>query len=120
MRVAAFPLAFLIAIGACRTTEVTREDPVVPSDCLIRHLVVSPAHATLSQNDTIRVTARDEPCSGPVVYTDFRWSSSDTSIALVDSLAGLVRARKQGLATIIARAALDRRVMAAMAAQVVP
>jgi hypothetical protein len=64
--------------------------------------------------DTLRVTVRDAPCSGPVVYPEFRWTSSDTNVAAVDSLAGLVRARKRGVTTIIASAALDRTLRGAM------
>ena len=119
---AALAIGCLIAMAACRTTEVTREDPDPPIDCItIGRPALSPETAKLRLGDTLRVTANmgTPPC-GPLIIPEFRWSSSDTSIAAVDSIAGLVRARKQGITTIIARVALDRTLAGAMVVEVLP
>jgi hypothetical protein len=62
---------------------------------------VTPATATLAWGDTLRVSA-DALGAGPSVG-GVRWSSSDTTVARVDS-AGLVTARGGGTARLTARA----------------
>ena len=65
--------------------------------------VVSPATATVAPGDTLRLVANAFDDNGHQVEgAEFTWSSSDVSVATVDS-AGLVRARVPGDATIIAQ-----------------
>ena len=121
MRVAALLISCLIAIGACRATEATHDDPDPPVDCILLGPRVSPASARVHPGDTVRATVAFQWCSGGVVVqSDVRWTSNDTTIAAVDSVAGLVRARKQGLATITATLVVDRTLRGAMAFEVVP
>jgi hypothetical protein len=87
----------LIILAACRDgLPAVQTEP----DCLLIGPTVSPASATLHPGDTLRVR------------------SSDTLIAVVDSLTGLVRARSLGQASIIATALSDRALVGAMALQV--
>jgi uncharacterized protein YjdB len=84
-----------------------------PVDSTSPEIAVSPPSAILHVGDTLRLTWK---------YSEFSralWSSSDTSIAVVDSL-GTVRSRKSGNAVIIARASKDVTVTGAMVLQVVP
>ena len=74
----------------------------------------------LHSGDTVRATASLPPCPGRPAVVDFHWRSSDTLIATVDSIGGLVRARRPGAATIIASAVLDPSVKGAMALSVAP
>ncbi len=71
--------------------------------CGLAGPTVTPPSATISQGDTLRlnVSAAGSYCgvNGPFV---FRWSSSNGSIATVDSISGLVTAHSTGAASIIA------------------
>jgi uncharacterized protein YjdB len=103
-------VATLVAVGACGATA---GDAVTPTDFVscLPGPTVRPPSATLHSGDTLRVTATVSSCSLPAT---FRWSSSDSNVAFVDSLSGLIRARSLGTATIIAALAAERSVKGAM------
>jgi uncharacterized protein YjdB len=104
---------------ACGTDRPVGTSP--PVDSLIGCIsepAVSPATATLHPGDTLRL--RISGGARCATTTQWRWRSSDTAIAVVDSLEGLTRARTQGTATIIAEAVVDRNVKGAAAIVVVP
>jgi hypothetical protein len=104
----------LIILAACRDgLPAVQTEP----DCLLIGPTVSPASATLHPGDTLRVRASYSLCPAAPAPS-FRWRSSDTLIAVVDSLTGLVRARSLGQASIIATALSDRALVGAMALQV--
>ena len=67
-----------------------------------RVVVVTPAEAELSPDDTVRLAADAEDANGfAIADAMLTWSSSDTAVAVVDST-GLVRAVWDGAATITA------------------
>jgi uncharacterized protein YjdB len=101
-------VATLVAVAAC---SATASDAVTPTDFVSCTPTVRPSSATLHPGDTLRVTVTVSSCSLPAT---FRWSSSDSSVAFVDSLSGLIRARSLGTATIIAAFAAERNVKGAM------
>lgn len=114
MKVAVLIGSTLVILAACRDgLPAVQTDP----DCLLIGPTVSPASATLHPGDTLRVRASYSPCPAAAAPS-FRWRSSDTLIAVVDSLTGLVKARSLGQASIIAMALSDRSLMGAMALQV--
>jgi len=109
-------LAGLVVV-ACSKASTPTNTPAI--DCS-GTVSVSPSSATLHLGDTLRAVAKDTPCpAGPSTAT-FRWRSSDTTIANVDSIAGLVRARSIGHATIIGTETGSQGVQVAMALEVVP
>lgn len=78
---------------------------------------VNPSTATLHLGDTLRLRA-SLGCLPPTA-TGVRWTSSNDSIAVVDS-AGLVRAMSRGAVTIILSAVVDPNIKGAAAITVVP
>ena len=107
-------VAALFAVGACAATA---SDAVTPSDsavCIMIGPSVRPNFATLHPGDTLRASASLPSCTAGAITPTFRWSSSDSSVALVDSLSGLIRARSLGTATIIAALAAESSVKGAM------
>jgi len=108
----------VLAIVAC--SRDTSSPPSQDVGCVASGAVVVPSIATLHSGDTVRASASLPPCSGRPAFVEFRWRSSDTLVASVDPIAGLVRARRSGVATIIASAVLDPNVQGAMALSVVP
>ena len=69
-----------------------------------RSVAVSPPAARVIQGDTLRLAAEASDENGyPVRHAVFAWSSSDTSVAQVDT-AGLVEGMAEGAATINAKA----------------
>src|SRR5579885_1664586 len=98
--------------------------PAPPKDSInatcLNDVVVHPAFAVLAIGDTARFSATGggSGCnSSPIVW---RWRSSDTVVAVVDSVSGLARARKAGTATIIAEDSEDRNQKGATALTVKP
>jgi Big-like domain-containing protein len=103
----------LFILAACRDARTVQTEP----DCVLIGPTVSPPSATLHPGDTLRVRASYSPCpSGPA--PSFRWRSTDTLIAMVDSVTGLVRARSLGQASIIATAVSEPALRGAMALDV--
>lgn len=69
-----------------------------------RSVAVTPAAASVTQGDTLRLAAEARDANGhPVRHAVFAWSSDDTSVARVDT-AGLVEGRTEGAAAINAQA----------------
>ena len=112
-------VAALVAVGACSATSgaITAPDSV---SCITIGPTVRPSSATLHPGDTLRVSASLPSCGLGAPTATFRWASSDSSVALVDSLSGLIRARSLGTATVIAAWAADRSVKGAMLLVVAP
>ena len=70
----------------------------------VSSVVVSPPSASLAEGDTVRLRAEARDARGnEVTGTGFSWSSTDGSVATVDST-GLVHARVRGTARISAAA----------------
>jgi uncharacterized protein YjdB len=115
MRVAMFVALALSILAACRNgnDHAASTGP----DCVLNGPTASPPSATLHPGDTLRMRASYTPCPAGLPAS-FRWRSSDTVIAVVDSLTGLVRARSLGHATIIAAVVTEPTLVAAMALQV--
>jgi uncharacterized protein YjdB len=109
-------VAYCCLVSACSGPEraVARTVPTL-TPCVLG-VSVTPASATLRSGDTLRLSATGGCTNEPAVW---RWSSSDTLKATVDSLSGLVRANSvEGAATITATLASERTVKGAMLAQV--
>jgi hypothetical protein len=119
MTVSRVAVGLALVLAGC-SAEGTKSVQTVP-DCSLPTPLMTPPYATLHLGDTLRARASFVPCpqeNGIVVA--FRWRSSDTTIATVDSIAGLVRARKTGTATIIATLTANTAEQSAMALNVVP
>src|SRR4029078_8293413 len=92
-------VAALVAVGACGATA---SDAVSPTDyavCITIGPSVRPNFPTLHPGDTLRASASLPSCTAGAITPTFRWASSDSSVALVDSVGGLIRARSLGTAT---------------------
>lgn len=119
------PLGLISAsliLCACHAAEPTRSVTVggkdsVPRVCSLA-FGVSPANATLHIGDTLRFSVSYDPVCMPGAV--WRWTSNDTSIALVDSTGGLVRGRAKGTATVVATNQNDRNVKGAATVNVIP
>ena len=114
MRLLATLGAAILAVVACRTTDAVHNETPSMSVDSTGTLSVSPASATLHLGDTLRARAWG------VTAIDVRWTSSDTSVAVIDFTGGLIRARAAGRATTIAKLTSNTTVSAAMALDVVP
>ena len=115
MRVVSLIGPALLIQAACHdgAARAVQTDPT----CAEMEITVSPASATLHPGDTLRVRASNSPCqTGPA--PSFRWRSSDTVTAVVDSLTGLVRARSPGQATVVATLLSEPTLHGAMILQV--
>jgi hypothetical protein len=105
------------ALGCSRDASA----PVAPEiGCVLLGPSTTPTNATLHVGDTLRVTAQFSPCPALPNSIAFRWRSTDTLVATVDSLTGLVRARRLGTASINAWTILDPAIQGTMALAVVP
>jgi uncharacterized protein YjdB len=118
MRVAAPVVAIAVTLGACREMAAPRSAP--PIDCAVGSARVSPTEATLHRGDTLRVRAFVTPCPQDTFTPTFLWSSSDASVANVDSISGLVLAKSTGTATILGAATQNRAIAIAAVIRVVP
>ena len=107
-------VAALVAVGACGATASDAVSPTDSAVCITIGPSVRPNFATLHPGDTLRASASLPSCTAGAITPTFRWASSDSSVALVDSLSGLIRARALGTVTISAAATLDRNVKGAM------
>ena len=107
-----------LLLGACSADGA--KSVQAPFDCITVGPQVTPASATLHPGDSVRGTASVSPCQYDNVVPAFRWRSSNTSVAIVDSIAGLVRAVDTGRTSIIASLTVNRAVQGAMVLTVVP
>ena len=101
---------------ACGRTERSATDPTFELGCTLIGPRVSPPAAVLHPGDTLRVSATETTCAGEAP-APVRWTSSDTSVAVVGASdgGGLVRARARGTATIIASDVRANNIKGAMA-----
>ena len=91
-----------------------------PIDCITVGPQVTPAWARVQPGDSVKGTASVPPCQYDHVVATFRWRSSNPSVAVVDSIAGLLRALDTGRTSIIASLTVNRAVQGAMVLTVVP
>jgi uncharacterized protein YjdB len=114
------PLLIAICVAACNSTPSNILGDGVDRSCAaVGGVQVTPPSASMHPGDNLRVIVRVGTCTG-TSSTDVRWLSSDTTVALVDSLTGLVQARHAGTATIVATAVVDPQIQGALALQVTP
>lgn len=86
--------------------------------CDLLGVVVSPASVTLFVGDSTQLTAKPPTCGAPPGSGAVRWRSSNSAMATVDSVAGIVHAVSPGQLTIIASLVADTLVRGAAAVQV--
>ena len=118
MRVLLAAIGVGLFICAC-SAEGMKSVQTTP-DCTLPTPTVSPPSLTLHVGDSQRASASFRPCPADAGMATFRWQSSNTSVAVVDSIAGLVRAVDTGRTTIVATAIDNRALRGAMALTVVP
>jgi hypothetical protein len=118
MRIRCIPAwASLVVVVACRDQPTVAT--LVQPECTLPTPTMSPSSATIHPGDTLRVRANYTPC--PTGLTPaFQYRSSDSAVAIVDPVNGLIAARSPGTSTIIAIAVSDAALTAAMALQVTP
>jgi len=117
MRVLFAVIGLGLLIGACSADGT--KSVQTPFDCTTGSMRVAPASATLHPGDSVKETASFAACPNDNVVATFRWRSSNTGVAIVDSIAGLVRAVDTGSATIIATVTENRAVQGAAALTVI-
>lgn len=120
MRVCAALLVAVIAVAAACDPEGNAA-PVIAgatSGCLTPFRV-NPIAATRHPGDTLQVQAVGV-CELNFDPTQLRWSTSDSTVARVDSLTGLVQALARGTVTVKAVEVAARSVSGAMVLSVVP
>lgn len=115
MKVAILIGPTLLALAGCHG-DAARAVQAEP-DCSLIGPTVSPATAILHPGDTLQTRVSYSPCPAGTAPS-FQWRSTDTLIAVVDSLTGLVRARSLGQTSIIATAVNAPALRGAMALQV--
>jgi Big-like domain-containing protein len=119
MRVSYTIVASALLLGACAGNAKGTQTTV--PDCSLGGPQVAPQLATLHPGDTVRARGSIEPCPQEALSdVTFRWRASDTSVAIVDSVIGLVTARSAGKATIIGSLTANRQIQGAMALTVAP
>jgi hypothetical protein len=120
MRVYAALLVAVVAVATACDPEGNAAPFIAgaTSGCLIPFRV-NPGTATRHPGDTLQVQAVSV-CDINFDPTQVRWSTSDTIVARVDSLTGLVLARANGIVTVKAVEVADRTVSGAMVLSVVP
>ena len=93
-------IAALSALAGCsHGPTASKPDTVQLAGC-VSVIGVSPPSARLFVGDTIRFASVGQPCSPPDFGPWFGWRSSDSTVASVDPLLGLVKARAAGTVTI--------------------
>ena len=105
----------VILVAGCSHTSAPQTESSV--DCTLQNPSVSPPSATVHPGDTLRANVQVNPC---LPQTTFIWKTSDTTVATVDSVAGLVRARAIGRTSILAIANANPQIIGAMALTVAP
>jgi hypothetical protein len=111
--------ALALAATACGADRPVGTTPPVDSlvGC-IGLIAVNPATATLHAGDTLRLKITGGSNCNSI--SQWRWRTSDTLVATIDSIEGVVRAKSRGVTTAIAEALLDRNIKGAAAITVVP
>lgn len=107
--VALAPLvAGLLGLGGCSSS------PLFPDRCTVFVATISPPAPSLAVGDSLTLTAAYTgavACQPDVPASELHWSSSDTAVAPVDSLRGVVRARQAGTAEITVHAPGEHAVL---------
>ena len=119
MKIVVSTLVLAALTISCRATDSPNADAALPPvGCVVNGVTVSPSSATVSIGDTLRASANFDDCPGPPRQHSYRWSSSNTTVAVVDSVSGLATARTEGAVTIIAELVEDRALKGAMVLRV--
>jgi uncharacterized protein YjdB len=115
-------VAIAVAASACSSSDVVSLATDGCDSEVLHTVTVSPASATLHPGDSIQVVAIADPCSAAAQVNTgaFFWKASDSSVATVDSVSGMVHARSTGTATIIATSSLIPAISGAMSLTVSP
>ena len=106
----ALPLLAAGLLGLCGCNSPT----LFPDRCTVAVVTVSPPAPSLAVGDSLTLTAAYTgavACQPDVPASGLHWSSSDTAVATVDSLRGVVRARQAGTAGITVHAPGEERVL---------
>ena len=78
---------------ACKGADVSRVGAqTTDTACVLLGVTISPTNAVVHVGDTLRVRAAFDDCPGPSRVHSYRWTTTNASVATVDSL-GLVRAQ---------------------------
>ncbi len=101
MRCRALFGAVLVGVTACASRDVPVAPELPLGECVCRGVTVSPSSAVLIAGDRLTLSSSLTNQGG------VRWSSSNPAVASVDSMSGVVLAKSQGTATIIATSAVD-------------
>ena len=112
LRLGLAPIAAVWVLGCARETTATHaltcSDPV---------MTVGPSVAEVAVGDTLPLAAAliaaGDPCNPTAPAADLRWTSSDPSIARVDSVRGVVTALMRGEVQVSVHAPGDTRVLGA-------
>jgi len=107
-------------LAACGHTAADQVPTPTDVGCVLSSIHISPAYASVHPGDSLQVSAIVEQCQGYPSSTAVRWRASDTSLAVVDPVSGLVRARASGSVTIVASLMVDTTIGGAMVLVVVP
>ena len=105
----------VILVAGCSHTSAPQTESSI--DCTLQLVSVSPPLATVHPGDTLRANAQMNRC---LQQTTFSWKTSDTGVATVDSVAGLVRAKAVGRTSILAIATINPQIIGAMVLTVAP
>jgi uncharacterized protein YjdB len=92
-------LAPVIIFGACGSG--TSAKVANPDRCFIVTATVSPSPAVVAIGDSVHLSAAftgPRECTPSVPAARWQWWSSDTTVATVDSMRGVVTARRAGQA----------------------
>lgn len=121
MRFLCLSLAIATTTMACRPAVTANADTTttsVPYGCLTS-ITVSPPTVSVLVGDVYTLAVNGSGCGKQSAPT-FRWSSSNSALASVDSISGSVHALVVGDVTIIAAATDDPNVKGAALVRVVP
>jgi uncharacterized protein YjdB len=103
-------LAALVALAGCSISASTSSD-----GCFILVAAVSPATSTVAVGQTIQLTASynqvSADCIPNIPAAALRWQADDTTIATVDSTAGLVTGLRPGRTGVSVHAPDSTRVL---------
>src|SRR4029079_16024143 len=87
---------------ACKGADLSRDGgQATDTACVLLGITISPTNAVVHVGDTLRVRASFHDCPGPPRAHDYRWTTTNASVATVDSI-GLVRSGARRLVTILA------------------
>jgi hypothetical protein len=108
-----------LLLGCDHHDDLVAIKPATPPVSCIRVMTISPQFVRLRVGDTVRFAASGADCDAPPL-TEWRWSTTNPSKAVIDSVSGLARAVGIGTVTIVAEAVVARTIKGAGLVEVVP